>query len=103
MYFVISVKCLNIRDVRQAAKTSRAQVERSSLRKHVKPQETRECIKPIFASSHPPHHQTKVIQRQKTTTQRLLAHGASTALAGVGLGGLGLSNTLGKDLSVLVL
>jgi len=35
--------------------------------------------------------------------RRLLAHGAGTPLAEVGLEGLGLSNTLGKDLGVLVL
>merc|ERR1712000_349850 len=33
---------------------------------------------------------------------RLLAHGGSTTLAGVGLVGLGLSDTLGQDLGVLV-
>ena len=36
-------------------------------------------------------------------TGALLAHGAGATLAGIGLGGLGLSHTLGKDLSVLVL
>lgn len=33
----------------------------------------------------------------------LLAHGAGTTLAGIGLGGLGLGDTLGQDLGILVL
>ena len=35
--------------------------------------------------------------------QYLLAHGASSPLAGISLGGLGLSNALGEDRGVLVL
>lgn len=37
------------------------------------------------------------------TTNSLLAHGAGASLAEIGLEGLGLSNTLGEDLSVLIL
>jgi hypothetical protein len=35
--------------------------------------------------------------------RNLLAHGACATLAGIGLVGLGLGNTLGQDLSILVL
>lgn len=47
---------------------------------------------------------TNASSRKNPTARRyLLAHGAGTTLAGIGLGGLGLGDTLGKDLSVLVL
>ena len=38
-----------------------------------------------------------------TNAENLLAHGAGTSLAGVGLLGLGLGDTLGENLGVLVL
>lgn len=41
--------------------------------------------------------------RPPSPRTHLLAHGAGTPLASVGLGGLGLGNTLGEDLGVLVL
>lgn len=45
--------------------------------------------------------QTRIHNHPNTT--RLLAHGAGTPLAEVGLEGLGLGNTLGQDLGILVL